>query len=181
MPRRVRVIVRRMLKRRRIIKKIGLDTSILVVLLDDKQEYSDYEPTLFRSKNLVFICQLVFNEAKGVLIRKGMGKKEAVKKILDYLHKHNIKIIKPKDLDKEKVDSTLQDLFSERRKMKTNLPEDPDLKIMAVYKSKDIDCIVTLNKRHFERLCNYLGLELEVPESNLDGMMRGIFGWRKRN
>ncbi len=165
--------------RKRVIRKVGLDTSILVALLGDKYQYSNYQPALFRKKNTVFINQLVFNEAKYVLAReKNIDKKEAVDNILNYIHKHNINLIKPKHVSDRKMKSLMKRLTKMREEISINPPDMPDLKIAAIYKNKNIDCIVSLNRIHFKPICDELDIDLEVPQKDVNKMWKEVFGWR---
>lgn len=66
-------------------------------------------------------------------------------------------------------------------------PEDSDLDIMAVYKSENIDCILTTNYKHFIELGRYLDIFIEGIESKeqkerreANKMIRDFFWKRKK-
>ena len=68
------------------ITRIGLDSGVLVALIDNNQEYNLKRPEFFIKKGICYIYQLVVNQAIGVLIYKRKYPKEkAIQETLNFL------------------------------------------------------------------------------------------------
>lgn len=159
--------------RNKITNKVGIDTDLLVALIDDNR-FSFFTPRLYNRSNYVFICQKVFAQALGVLIHKrGYSYEEAKNKLINYLNINKIKIIKNKEIGFDKKTTLVNELKEKRKYIKAN-PDDSDLEIMAIYKLADVDCIFTINSYHFEELCNYLNIHIEKPIDDVNIMLRQI-------
>ncbi len=174
------VRITRSISRTKLVRKVGLDSSILVALLENEENYSDYKLKIFERKNFVHICQKVFSEAFGVLaFGKKYGSEKTKKKIFSYMRKNNIKLIKKNALKISELNSLLDELKRKREHIQEN-PEDSDLEIIAMYKLKGIDCIFTVNDRHFRELCKSLDIDVEKPIDDFELKMKNVFGRRKR-
>lgn len=169
----------RIVNRNRIVRRIGLDTNIVIALVEDKETYSSYKPRIFKRINSVWINHIVYSEVIGVLINHGHSEEEARDKLKDFLRVNNIRVLAKKRLDWERFNSVFESLKRQREISKINA-DDKDLMIISIYKSEGIDCIVSINFFHFEQFCNYLGLAFEKPLDNVDKMLRNIFKWQSR-
>ena len=173
--------VTRTVSRNKIVKKVGLDSSIFVALVDDEQQYSRFTPKIFVRNNFVYVSDIVFSETLNVLIgKRGYTEAEALDKIFGYMRSHKISMVKSKVVGYDKVKLLVDELKEQRKKIKEH-PEDSDLKIMALYKLGGIDCIFVVNDRHFRELCTYLNIDVEKPIDNVNTQMRRIFGWYRSN
>ena len=169
------------------INKVGLDTSVLIALIDNDLLVLN-KPKMYIKSGICFAYQTVINQTIGILVNKrGYTKEEAISKILNYLRENNIKVIRKSDINKEKRDFIYEDLKKQRNKIKVRpKPEDSDLDILASYKVKDIDLIFTTNFKHFIELGKYLSIFIEGIYSekqqtlkDVDKMWRDVF-WSRR-
>ena len=166
--------------RNRIIKKVGLDSDVMIALIDDLKEFSLFKPKIFSRKNLLFISYVVFSELVGYLIHeKRLDRNKAVSKIFSYLRRKNIILLREKDTDKEKVNETFEKLKKQRTALK-NKAGDKDLRIISVYKLHNIEMIYSRNKDDFEPYCKYLGISFEKLQEDIDTMWKDVFGWKRR-
>ena len=172
------------------ITRIGLDSGVLVALIDNNQEYNLKRPEFFIKKGICYIYQLVVNQAIGVLIYKRKYPKEkAIQETLKFLDENNILLLREEKIDTDKRNKILNDLKSQRNKLKViPKPEDSDLDIISSYKCEGIDCIITTNYKHFIELGNYLGIRIERIETEKqrdrresDKIMREFFWRPKKN
>ncbi|MAG02830.1 hypothetical protein CMI42_05825 [Candidatus Pacearchaeota archaeon] len=171
------------------IAKIGLDTDVLVALIEKDKEINLSKPKHFINKGVCYAYQLIVNQAIGVLIHKrGYEKKFAISKTLNYLNVNKITIFKEHEISKEKRDNIINDLRIQRRRIrKDSKPEDSDLDILASYKTKNVNRILTMNYFHFIDLGKYLGMQIErvwykkAKESNkISNMLKNLFWTRNK-
>lgn len=170
------------------ITKVGLDSGVLVALVENDREYNLKKPIIFIQNDLCYAYQLVLNQSIGVLINKrGYSEKDAKNKILNYVRKHNISIIKEKNINLQKRDMIYHDLIKKRNKLTVvPKPEDSDVDIIASYNVEGIDCFVTTNYKHFIEYGKYLNIHIERIETEkqkdrreADKMLRDFF-WKPR-
>lgn len=170
----------RFIQRSRIVRTMGLDTDILVAFLLDDEDFTMFRPKVFNRNNSLFINYKVFSEAMNVLSYKyKYDLNKARDKIFDFLRSNRIRLLKKKETDIKLVFSTLSDLKNHRNSIK-NLAGDNDLEIISIYKAHNIDCIMGRNGMHFIPFCNYLHIEFEKLQENIDIMFRQAFGWKRR-
>lgn len=178
--------IKKFIVRDRIIRKVGLDTGVLVALADNDLLCLS-KPRIFIKKGMCFVYQLVVNETINILIKRGYAGEEAISKTLDYLKENNITIIKEDYIDQKKRNFVYNDLKRQRNKIKVMpKPEDSDLDILASYKIANIGCIFTTNYKHFIELGKYLNMIIEGVYSeelkelkNIDGIWKKLF-WKPR-
>jgi len=138
------------------ITKVGFDTGVLVALIDNDKEYNLTKPRFFIKKGICYAYQLAVNQVIGVLMERGYKREDAIRETINFLKENNITIIKEKEIDIGKRNALFDNLKRQRRKLKvTPKPEDSDLDIIASYKCRDIDCIMTTNYKHFIELGKY--------------------------
>jgi len=171
----------RFIQRKRIIKSIGLDTDIFIALINNNEEFTLFKPKIFNRKNSLYINYKVFSETLGILIHKYKYEQyNALRKIFEFLRINNICLLKKKETDLNQILFLLTKLKRYRESIKS-LAGNNDLEIIAIYKLHNINCIMGRNIRHFLPFCNYLHIEFEKLEENIDIMFRQAFGWKKRN
>jgi len=164
----------------RMIRRVGLDSDVMIVLMDDLEEFSMFKPKIFNRKNLLFINYVVFSELVGHFIyNRNYAKDQAVKRTFSYLRKNKIMLLKKKETDKQKANEIFESLKKQREVLKNNAG-DKDLKIISIYKVHNIDLIFSKNSDDFEPFCKYLGIAFEKLQEDIDTMWKQIFGWRRR-
>ena len=170
----------RVIHTNRIIKRVGLDSDVMIALIDDDKEFSLFKPKIFSKKNILYINYKVFSELIGYFVyNKKLSQNEAVNKIFSYLRKNNINLLKKKDTDLIKVNETFDSLKKQREILKNNAGY-KDLEIISIYKVHNIDLIFSRNSNDFKPFCEYLGISFEKLQEDVDVMWKQVFGWRKR-
>lgn len=172
--------VERVIHTNRIIKKVGLDSDVMIALIDDIQEFSMFKPKIFSSRNILYINYKVFSELVGhFMYNEKFLQNASVSKIFSYLKSNNIGLLKKKDTNLQEVNQTLNSLKKQREVMKNNAG-DKDLEIISIYKAHNIDLIFSRNSDDFKPFCEYLGISFEKLQEDVDVMWKQVFGWRKR-
>jgi len=173
--------INRIIHINRIIKKVGLDSDVMIALIDNIQEFSIFKPKVFSSRNILFINYRVFSELVGHLIyNKNLSKDIALKKLFSYLKENNIILIKKSNTNINEVDEIFNILKKQRERLK-NKAGDKDLEIISIYKVHNIDLIYSRNSDDFKPFCEYLRISFEKLQEDADVMWRNIFGWRKKS
>ena len=169
----------RFVLRRRIVRTIGLDTDILMIFLENGEEYSLFKPKIFNRNNSLFVCYRVVSELIHLLTKNGkLDIKRAKDKIFSFFRQNKIRLIKYSQTNANLVEQILLELKKQRQVNKINAG-DSDLRIISIYNSHNIDCIISRNTFHFEPFCKYLNIEYEKPIKDLDIMLKRTFGWQK--
>jgi|SRR3989344_1669385 len=172
--------VAKVIHKNRLIRRVGLDSDVIISLIDDSKQFSLFKPKIYNRRNLLFINYRVFSELLGHFIyNKKLKKDQAVNKIFDYIRKNNIYLLKKKDTDMKKVSDTITILKKQRETLDNNAG-DKDLEIISVYKFHDIDLIFSRNSDDFEPFCKYLGIAFEKLQEDINTMWKQVFGWRKK-
>ena len=57
--------IKRVVRRNKIIRTIGLDSNVAIALIEDSEDYSIYKPRLLKRENAVWINHIVFAEIMG--------------------------------------------------------------------------------------------------------------------
>lgn len=170
----------RFVMRNRIVRSVGLDSDVLIALIDDSEQFSTLKPQIYSRKNALHINYVVFSEMFGYFVHQlKYSPEEAKHKIFSFLRGHRIRLIKKSEIDLNKVELIFDSLKNQRAIMK-NTAGDKDLKIISVYKAHEIDCIIGRNSLHFKPFCRYLNIEFEKIREDIDMMWKDTFGWRKR-
>lgn len=175
---------KRVVKREKPVKRIGLDADFLVAILGKEKDFDIFKPKIFNRNNVIFICQKVFAQALAVLTyKKQYSFDESKSKIFSFIKNYNINIIKNKEIGFGRINSLVNELKEKRKHIKA-APDDSDLEIIAIYKLSDIDCISTINSYHFEELCSYLNIDVEKPIEDVNIMWNQVFkkkeGFKKK-
>lgn len=172
--------IRRFVQRKRIVRTIGIDSDVLLCLIKDSTDFNLAKPRIFNRRNSLFVNYKVFSEVIGVLVYKyKLPEEEAVRKAFSFMRHNNIQLLKKIRTDQARV-SIIFNALRNRREQFQSLAGDSDLRVIAIYKAHDIDCIVTRNKIHFRPFCNYLGMEVEGLMRNIDSLLQRAFGKRKK-
>lgn len=169
----------------RISKKIGIDTDNCFSWLENEKYTLNYKPKLVRRGNFLHTNYIVFSELIHLLESKNPNLELNKKKVLDFLHKNNIKPIKKKEVDQGKVEKILAELLEQKKKNKWSAGTN-DLRIIVVYYIAGMDSISTNNLEDFKEPCKYLNLRLDkIPiiepgsYQDVNRMLRDIYRKKK--
>lgn len=143
--------------------KIGIDSGVIICLIDNPFLFTYQASKVFDRKGLFFTHERNVIESKRVLVRDyNFGEERAEKELKEFLDRHNIKII-PKDYSNA-------DLAIERMKIVQkhgiNL-NPPDHFIISDFIESGINRIFSTDKNFIEA-CNILGINAERLIFNVD-------------
>ncbi len=169
----------RIIHRDRLLKKVGIDTDVMIALIDDIEQFSMFKPKIFSRNNFLYINYVVFSELIGYFIHQGYSKEKALQKIFSYLRKNNINILNKKTTNIQKVNQIFEDLKKQRNRLKVEAGN-KDLEIISIYKVHNIELIYSRNKFHFKPYCEYVKIVFEQLQDDVDIMWKQLFGWKKR-
>jgi hydroxymethylpyrimidine pyrophosphatase-like HAD family hydrolase len=171
----------RVIHTNRIIRRVGLDSDVMIALMDDIKEFSMFKPKVFNNKNILYINYKVFSELVGHFIYNNkISQNVAVSKIFSYLRNNNINLLKKKQTDLTQVNQTIDNLKKQREILKNNAG-DKDLEIISIYRVHNIDLIFSRNSDDFKPFCEYLCISFEKLQEDVDVMWKQLFGWRKKH
>ena len=164
----------------RIIRKVGLDTDVMIALIDNVPEFSMFKPGIFSTQNILYINYRVFSEIFGHLIyNKNLSKEIALNKIFSFLKNNRIALLKKSRTNVSEVNETINSLKKQRQILNNNAG-DKDLEIISIYKTHNIDLIFSRNSDDFLPFCKYLGISFEKLQEDVDVMWKQVFGWKKK-
>jgi len=159
-------------------RKVGLDSGMLISLIDNANLFSEYILKIDEEDGLLFTHEICTEEAVEVLSRDYKWKKEeAQKAVMKFLEEHNIEII-PRD--KGNAD-TVRWMFDECKKAGIDF-HPPDCFIIADFYKNSINKIYS-NNNHFLDACRLFGMDtskLKTEEKEIERQMREIFTQRRK-
>lgn len=154
-------------------RKVGLDSGMLISLVDNKSLFSDYILKIDEERGLLFSHQICVEEAIEVLSRDYSYSKEKAKKEVDkFLKEHGIEII-PRDRTNSE---TIRWMFKKCKEAKIGF-HPPDCFIIADFYKNGINKIYS-NNNHFLDACRLFGMDtskLRTEEKEIEKQMRDIF------
>lgn len=171
------------IKRNKPVKFVGLDTNLIYAWITNEEYYGTYRPKFCKQGERLFISFKVFGELLGLVKSKMKSTiNDAKDHIFTFLRKNKIQLLKKKNLDIEKYQSTLKELKHKFRDI-----HDEDLEVIASFHAFIIDTIFSSNARHFQKPCEHLGInfekhfEVEVgSEQDVRNMLKGINEFRRK-
>ena len=159
-------------------RKVGLDSGMLISLVDNTVLFSEYLLKIDEEEGLLFTHEICTEEAVEVLTRDyGWKQENAPKAVKKFLEDHNIVII-PRDRGNS---DTVRWMFQECKKAKIDF-HPPDCFIIADFYKNGINKIYS-NNNHFLDACRLFGMDtskLKTEEKEIERQMREIFTKCKR-
>ena len=159
-------------------RKVGLDSGIIISLVDNADLFSEYILKIDEEEGLLFTHEICTEEAVEVLSRDYNWSKEQAKKAVDkFLNDHNIEII-PRD--RENSDTVIM-MFQECKKAKIDF-HPPDCFIIADFYKNGINKVYS-NNNHFLDACRLFGIDtskLKTQDKEIERQMKEIFKRCKR-
>ena len=159
-------------------RKVGLDSGMLISLVDNTNLFSEYVLKMDEEEGLLFTHEICTEEAVEVLSRDyGWRKEEAQKAVKKFLDEHNIDVI-----SRDKGNSeTVHWMFQECKKARIDF-HPPDCFIIADFYKNGIHKIYS-NNNHFLDACRLFGMDtskLKTEEKEIERQMREIFKQRRK-
>ena len=159
-------------------REVGLDSGMLISLVDNACLFSDYLLKIDEEKGLLFTHEICTEEATEVLSRDYGWKREDVHKaVQNFLQEHSIDII-PRDRNNS---DTVRWMFEKCKKVGIDF-HPPDCFIIADFYKNGINKIYS-NNNHFLDACRLFGMDtskLKTEEKEIECQMREIFAKRRR-
>jgi len=163
--------------RRKIVKTIGLDTSVFVDMALKEPMCYIHNAKIIKRGGL-YVSYYVIQEAWGILVHiKKVDKRKAGLLINRFIERNKIEVIRKKDITETQVNSYF-DLLKKQEEVNKNIQikgsKDSDLMIISIYKTANIDCIFTRNTFDFQKACEYLDIEIERQLTDTQFMLKKL-------
>lgn len=155
------------------LRKIGLDSSVIIDLIANKELFSYREEKIFSEEGLFVTHRRCLKEVKDWLIEKrNYSEEAAARDVMAFLNDHRIEIVE--------VNLANEELLKEmnRKCAARNIEfHVPDSWIIADFKAAGINKVHSTNN-HFLDACRLFGLEAEkfpTVQREIESQMRELF------
>ena len=159
-------------------RKVGLDSGMLISLVDNEQLFSEYILRIDEEKGLLFTHQICVEESIEVLSRDyGYEKEDAERRVEKFLQEHGIEILPRDRINTE----TVRMMFQRCKAAKIDF-HPPDCFIIADFYKKGINKVYS-NNNHFLDACRIFGMDaskLRTEEKEIERQLREIFKRHRR-
>lgn len=158
-------------------RKVGLDSGMLISLVDNKALFSSYILQIDEEKGLLYTHKICVEEAIEVLSRNyNLSKENAEKEVEKFLKERSINI-----LPRDKTNSdTVREMFRECKNARITF-HPPDCFIIADFYKNGINKVYS-NNNHFLEACRLFGMDtskLRTIDKEIERQLKEIF--RKRH
>lgn len=154
-------------------RKVGLDSGMLISLVDNEQLFSEYILKIDEEKGLLFTHEICVEESIEVLSRDyGHEKEKAKLKVEKFLQDHGIEIL-PRDRTNTE---TVKMMFQQCKTAKIDF-HPPDCFIIADFYKNGINKVYS-NNNHFLDACRLFGMDtskLRTEEKEIERQLRELF------
>lgn len=155
------------------LRKIGLDSSVIIDLIANKELFSYREEKIFSEEGLFVTHRRCLKEIKDWLVEKRSYSEEAAaQEVMTFIQNHNIEVIEP-NLSNETLLKQM-----ERECTAKNIGfHIPDSWIIADFKAAGVNKVHSTNN-HFLDACRLFGMEAEkfpTVQREIENQMREIF------
>ncbi len=160
------------------VRKVGLDSGMLISLVDNAILFSEYILKIDEEEGLLFTHEICIEEAIDVLPRDYKWTEENARKAVQkFLQEHNIEIIPRARTNSE----TVREMF---KKCKAAMIEfhPPDCFIIADFYKNGINKVYS-NNNHFLDACRLFGMDtskLKTEDKEIERQIEKIFRKRHR-
>lgn len=159
-------------------RRVGVDSGVLISLIDNAQLFSDYLLKIDEEDGLLFTHEICTEEAVEVLSRNyGWKKEDAEIAVKKFLNEHNIEVI----LRDRGNSDTVRWMFEECKKAGIDF-HPPDCVIISDFYKNNINKIYS-NNNHFLDACRLFGMDtskLKTEKKEIEKQMREIFTRHRR-
>jgi len=159
-------------------RKVGLDSGMLISLVDNSNLFSDYILKIDDEDGLLFTHEICTEEAVEVLTRDyRWNREDARKAVQKFMDEHNIDVISRDKLNSD----TVRWMFQECKNAGIDF-HPPDCFIIADFYKNGINKIYS-NNNHFLDACRLFGMDtskLKTEEKEIERQMREIFMQRRK-
>lgn len=159
------------------VRKVGLDSNVLINLVSNAEFYAHHLEKIFNEKDLFFVHKRCVKETIDKLIeKKGYSEEEAKKSVNAFLKTYNIEIIEP-----DFGNDTLLNEMREKCKQHNIEFHIPDCWIIADFKKYGINKVYSTNN-HFLDACKLFGIDaVKFPtfERELKNQLKKMFSRKK--
>ncbi|MBI2146431.1 hypothetical protein HYU22_03760 [Candidatus Woesearchaeota archaeon] len=155
------------------LRKIGLDSSVVIDLIANKELFSYREEKIFSEEGLFVTHRRCIKEIKDWLIEKGGYSEEAaINEVLKFCKDHNIEIIEVNVSNTELLERMKKECAE--RSIEFHVP---DSWIIADFKAAGVNKVYSTNN-HFLDACRLFGMEAKkfpTIQREIENQMRELF------
>ncbi|MFH0860514.1 MAG: PIN domain-containing protein [Candidatus Altiarchaeota archaeon] len=159
-------------------RRIGLDTNILVDLIENPRFFSNEGDQILGDTAFVHRISLEPDkEATHILQKKGRSLKEATQELTEFLKNNKIQVIERDSTNRE----TVRELFNLCKKNNIEM-HPPDCYIIADFKKERINLVYSTNN-HFKQACKLMGMgvgEFPTMDKKIKDFFRQTYGRRSK-
>jgi len=162
------------------LRKIGLDSSVIIDLIANKELFSYREEKIFSEEGLFVTHRRCIKEIKDWLVEKGGYNEEAaINEVIKFCKDHNIEIIEVNVSNKELLERMKKECAVKNIEFHV-----PDSWIIADFKAAGVNKVYSTNN-HFLDACRLFEMETkEFPtiQREIENQMRDLFKqkWSKK-
>ncbi len=155
------------------LRKIGLDSSVIIDLIANKELFSYREEKIFSEEGLFVTHRRCVKEIKDWLVEKGdYGEEAAAEEIMKFLKDHNIGIVEVNVANKELLEQMKRECDEKNIEFHV-----PDSWIIADFKAAGVNKVYSTNN-HFLDACRLFSMEAKkfpTVQREIENQMRELF------
>jgi len=162
------------------LRKIGLDSSVIIDLIANKELFSYREEKIFSEEGLFVTHRRCIKEIKDWLVEKGGYNEEAaINEVIKFCKDHNIEIIEVNVSNKELLERIKKECAEKNIEFHV-----PDSWIIADFKAAGVNKVYSTNN-HFLDACRLFEMEAKkfpTIQREIENQMRDLFKqkWSKK-
>lgn len=155
------------------LRKIGLDSSVIIDLIANKELFSYREEKIFSEEGLFVTHRRCIKEVKDWLVEKGnYNEEEAVEAVMKFLKNHGIEIVEVNLANKELLEQMEKECAEKNIEFHV-----PDSWIIADFKATGVNKVYSTNN-HFLDACHLFGMDAKkfpTVQREIENQMRELF------
>jgi len=154
-------------------RRIGLDSCVIIDMMDSKELFSFKEIKIFSETGLFVTHRRCIKEVTEWLIEKrSFNKKTAFEEVDKFLKEHNISIVEVNISNKDLLEQMKRECAKKKIEFHT-----PDSWIIADFKKAGVNKVYSANN-HFLDACRLFGIEAKkfpTVEKEIEQQLKGLF------
>lgn len=158
------------------LRKIGLDSSVVIDLIVNKELFSYREEKVFSEEGLFVTHRRCVKEIKNWLVEKGnYGEEAAADEVIKFLKDHNIEIIEANLANRELLEQMKRECAEKNIEFHV-----PDSWIIADFKAAGVNKVYSTNN-HFLDACRLFSMEAKkfpTVQGEIENQMKELFRQR---
>lgn len=155
------------------LRKVGLDSSVIIDLIANKELFSYREEKVFSEEGLFVTHRRCVKEIKDWLVEKGNYSEEAAaEEVMKFFKDHNIEIVEVNLANKELLEQMKKECAEKNIEFHI-----PDSWIIADFKAASVNKVYSTNN-HFLDACRLFGMDARkfpTVQREIESQMRDLF------